>query len=110
MQSTWILVRALLDTDQVQFILLDQGHIERLRAYATGELGLDAETVEAMFPPPLRTAKWTERGVVRHAPNHKSHLHVRLLPDQEGEGDAGPGPATARSAIGPFTPPGDALN
>lgn len=108
-RSTWILVRTLLDTDQVQFILLDQGHIERLRAYALGDLGLDAETVDEMFPPPLRSPKWSERGVVRHAPNHRSHLHVRLLPGGDAPAPEPP-PATRRSDIGPFTPPGDLLN
>jgi hypothetical protein len=79
-KSTWILVRTMLDTGQVQFILLDQGLIDRLKSYAINEVGLDRAEAEAIFPPRESKPAWSEKGVVRHAPNHKSHLHVRLLP------------------------------
>ncbi len=80
-QSTWVLVRTLMETGQVQYILLDQGHIDRLRGYLLHEEGFDTETVDAVFPPPSEIPKWSEgSGYVRHAPNHRNHLHVRLKP------------------------------
>ncbi|MCB9678741.1 MAG: penicillin-insensitive murein endopeptidase [Alphaproteobacteria bacterium] len=78
--ATWILVNALLDTGNVQFILLDQRHIDRLRAHALDDLGLDPIDVDAILVPPTTRLGWEQRGVVRHAPNHSSHLHVRITP------------------------------
>lgn len=89
--STWILITALLDTGQVKFVLLDQGHIQVLRRYALEEVGLDIETVDSLFPPPGSRLGWRRRGVIRHAPNHASHIHVRLtsaqLDDRYSEAD-----------------------
>ncbi|MEO0599914.1 MAG: penicillin-insensitive murein endopeptidase [Myxococcota bacterium] len=76
--SNWVLITALLDTGQVQYMLLDRGHIEVLRDYALEEVGLDLQTVDQLFPPRGTPLVWRRRGVIRHAPNHKSHLHVRL--------------------------------
>jgi len=76
--STWVLITALLDTGQVQYMLLDRGHIEVLRRYALEEVGLDPQTVDQLFPPRGTPLVWRRRGVIRHAPNHRSHLHVRL--------------------------------
>ncbi len=76
--STWVLITALLDTGQVQYVLLDRGHIEVLRRYALEEVGLDPQTVDQLFPPRGTPMVWRRRGVIRHAPNHRSHLHVRL--------------------------------
>jgi murein endopeptidase len=78
--ATWILVRSLLDTGQLQFGLLDQSLIDVLREYVTVNVGLDKSAVEALFPPRTRRLTWSVRGVIRHAPNHKSHLHARLVP------------------------------
>jgi len=77
--STWILVQTLLDSGQVQYMLLDETLIERLRQHAE-ELGVPQDEIDATFLP--RNAKLDAGtiGVVRHAPNHRSHLHVRLLP------------------------------
>ncbi|MEN0062512.1 MAG: penicillin-insensitive murein endopeptidase [Myxococcota bacterium] len=76
--STWVLITALLDTGQVQYMLLDRGHIDVLRRYALEEVGLDPQTVDQLFPPRGTPLVWRRRGVIRHAPNHESHLHVRL--------------------------------
>ncbi len=77
--STWILVQALLDSGQVHYMLLDEAHIERLRQHAE-DLGVPRHEIDATFL--KRNAKLDTRtvGVTRHAPNHRSHLHVRLLP------------------------------
>jgi murein endopeptidase len=76
--ATWVLVRTALDTSQVQFALLDQGHIDRLRAYALEELQLDPGVVERMFP--TTPERKGEASVVRHAPNHRDHVHFRFGP------------------------------
>jgi hypothetical protein len=81
--ATWILIRCLLDTGQVQHILLDQTLIDRLREYALYEVGLDKSQVSYIFPPPSRRLTWSLRGVIRHALNHEDHLHVRLVPPSE---------------------------
>jgi hypothetical protein len=77
--ATWILIQALLDSGQVAYMLLDEAHIERLRRHAAA-LGVPQDRIDATFLP--RNAKLDSKtvGVVRHAPNHRSHLHVRLLP------------------------------
>lgn len=75
-EANWALISALLDTGNVDWILLDQSHIRRLRAYVlTNGLLTEAEA-EAIFP----TANhWEYTGFVRHAPNHADHLHIRVL-------------------------------
>ena len=77
-RATWTLIMALLDTENVQFMVLDQRHIDRLRDYGLTELGLPLEEVDAIFVPRSTRLNWERRGVVRHAPNHLSHLHVRI--------------------------------
>ncbi|MEQ1505959.1 MAG: penicillin-insensitive murein endopeptidase [Myxococcota bacterium] len=78
--STWMLVTAMIDTGQVQFILLDQSLIDRLHDYVLHDVGLEKNLVNAMFPAPGRRLTWSLRNVFRHAPNHKNHLHVRFTP------------------------------
>ncbi len=76
-EATWALLTALLDTGNVRFILLDQGHIDRIRRWLRAR-GTPASRIDAVFVPPstpLNASRW---GVVRHAPNHRSHLHVRV--------------------------------
>jgi hypothetical protein len=103
-KSTWILIRTLLDTGNVQFILLDQALIDRLKAYVVSEVGLDRAEAERIFPPRDAEPPWSERGVVRHATNHKSHIHVRLLPP---DGVLTPPPDLESAAAGPSAPPSE---
>jgi murein endopeptidase len=79
--ATWAVVRALLDTGNVHFILLDQALIDVLRTHVRVEEGLTPEEIEAIFPG--GPVDWRRRGVVNHAPNHRSHLHVRITPPDE---------------------------
>lgn len=75
-EANWALISALLDSGNVEFILLDQAHIRRLRTYVLTNGLLTAAEAEAIFP----TADYYERtGYVRHAPRHDDHLHVRVL-------------------------------
>ena len=78
--ATWAVIRALLDTGNVDFILLDQDHIEVLRAYVRSEVGLDEASIDAIFAAPGVRPDGQARGVVSHVPNHRHHLHVRITP------------------------------
>jgi hypothetical protein len=75
-EANWALISAMLDTGLVDFILLDQGHIRRLKAYTLEKGLLGPDEVEAIFP---TSRYWERTGIVRHAPNHGDHLHVRVL-------------------------------
>ena len=82
--ANWTLIRALIDHPDVAFILLDQRHIDALRVYVAEEVGLSQEEIDAIFPPRGTRTNWEQvRGVVRHVPNHRSHLHVRVTPPPE---------------------------
>jgi len=82
-EATWATIRALLDTGNVQHILLDQDHIERLRSYLVHEVGMEPSDVEAILTTPGTRIDWRMRGVVVHAPNHRSHIHVRITSPPE---------------------------
>lgn len=77
-EANWILIRTMLDTGLVDRILLDQAHIEALRAWTirTGELTEDQ--AYAIFPA-AGSRSWDQTGVVVHASNHRDHMHVRVL-------------------------------
>lgn len=81
LRANWALIRALLDSPDVAFILLDQEHIDAIKQYALEEVGIDPQLAERIFPPADTLVSWESRGVVRHAPNHRSHLHVRVSPE-----------------------------
>jgi murein endopeptidase len=78
-EATWALIASLLATGNVQFILLDQGHIDVLRAHLIAQ-GHDVEAIDRVFVPRSTRLTAARRGIVRHAPNHRSHLHVRVTP------------------------------
>lgn len=69
---TWALVRALVTITDVDLILADRSVIARLRKHAL-EIGEDAEWVAAVFGGSDRRG-----AIVRHAPGHATHLHVRF--------------------------------
>lgn len=78
--ATWTLIETLLDSGNVQFILLDQGHIDRLAHWLERTRGWARDEVRSILIPREQIVPWSTRGVVRHAPNHRSHLHVRITP------------------------------
>lgn len=78
--ANWAVIEALLETNNVQFILLDQGHIDRLARWLERQRGWAREEVRAVLLGRDHQTPWSTRGVVRHAPNHRSHLHVRVAP------------------------------
>lgn len=77
-ETTWLLIRSMLDTGLVERILLDQALIDRLKRYTilSGELSRDE--AERIFPEPNQR-HWTDIGIVHHVPNHREHIHVRVL-------------------------------
>lgn len=77
-EATWSLIQALLDTGNVQFILLDQRLMDRLRAHLLDDAGWSVSDVDAIFVSPSTRLSADRRGVIRHAPNHASHIHVRV--------------------------------
>ena len=71
--ATWELVRALLDTEQVQFIFLERGLQRRLYEAARWE-GASHETLAELID-------WVDdrkTAPVRHARGHDGHIHVRI--------------------------------
>lgn len=77
-EATWLLVRTLLETERVDFVLLDQSLIDAMKRWLRAERVLAEEEIEAIFPSPGTPRLWELTGVVRHAAGHRNHLHVRV--------------------------------
>jgi penicillin-insensitive murein endopeptidase len=69
---TLYLVRTLVEKTPIEMILMDQSLHEPLRRYAL-EQGLDREWVEGLF-----TTRPGHPAIIRHAPGHATHLHLRF--------------------------------
>ncbi|HNC95016.1 MAG TPA: penicillin-insensitive murein endopeptidase [Myxococcota bacterium] len=78
-EANWALISAMLETGLVDMILLDRGHINRLMAYTLRTGLLTPAEVARIFPDEGSRGSWELSGVVRHAPGHTGHLHVRVL-------------------------------
>lgn len=70
---TWALVRALVTETDVDMILIDHSIQEWLWRYAR-EHGEDGAWVDSLFQ-----GKGSGRPIVRHAPGHATHLHIRFF-------------------------------
>jgi murein endopeptidase len=77
-EATWILLRSLLATGNVDRILLDQGIINVLKRHVVETGELDPAEAESIFPSPSAPRKWEMTGVVQHVANHRNHMHVRV--------------------------------
>jgi hypothetical protein len=77
LDANLMLIRTLLSTGDVSYILLDQRHIWALRVHALAQ-GYPREWVDDVLPARLTPLNFQDHGVVRHAPNHRSHLHVHV--------------------------------
>ncbi|HWA75144.1 MAG TPA: penicillin-insensitive murein endopeptidase [Polyangiaceae bacterium] len=69
---TWAFVRALITETDVEMILIDHAVQAWIRRYAL-EQGEDAAWVDGLF-----LGKGGLRPIVRHAPGHATHVHVRF--------------------------------
>jgi murein endopeptidase len=78
-EATWMLMSTFLNSGQVDFILIDRGHIAVLRAYTIKSGLLTQEEADRIFPAEGSRDGWANTGIVRHAPNHQNHMHVRVL-------------------------------
>jgi murein endopeptidase len=68
----WAFVRALIGKTDIDLILLDRGLQEPLKVYALS-IGEDRTWLEQIF-----TGKDGTRAIIRHAPGHDTHLHLRF--------------------------------
>jgi len=73
---TWSLVKALLTQGSVEYLFMDNSVQALLEEYALS-VEPDRAWVGELFHPPAKT-----ESVVRHAPGHKTHMHVRFFSDQ----------------------------
>lgn len=73
---TWSLVKALLTQGSVEYLFMDNSVQTLLEEYALS-VEPDRAWVAELFHPPAKT-----ESVVRHAPGHKTHMHVRFFSDQ----------------------------
>lgn len=78
-EATWTLISTMLATGNVDFILLDRRHIDRLYAYVLSAGLLTESEAARIFPVEGSRFAWEYTGVLRHAPHHQDHLHVRVL-------------------------------
>jgi penicillin-insensitive murein endopeptidase len=69
----WAFVRALIAKTDIDLILLDQGLQEPLKEYAQS-IGEDPAWLDQVFQ-----GKGSERAIIRHAPGHATHLHLRFF-------------------------------
>lgn len=76
--ATWTFIEAMLATGLVERILLDRGHIRRLRRYVIDEGLLSEEEAWATFPAEGSPDLWRRDGVVQHVSGHRNHIHLRV--------------------------------
>jgi murein endopeptidase len=71
--ATWELVKALIRTGEVQYIFLSRSRQRHLYRAAKAD-GHDARALGEVLQYPRRA----QTAIVRHAPDHTRHLHVRF--------------------------------
>jgi penicillin-insensitive murein endopeptidase len=69
---TWAFVRALVNETDVEMILIDRAVQAIIRRYALS-VGEDPDWIDSLFQ-----GKGALRPLVRHAPGHATHIHVRF--------------------------------
>jgi Penicillin-insensitive murein endopeptidase/LysM domain len=69
----WAFVRALIEKTDIDLILLDQGLQEPLKEYALS-IGEDPLWLAQIFQ-----GNGSQRAIIRHAPGHATHLHLRFF-------------------------------
>jgi hypothetical protein len=69
----WAFVRAIIAKTDIDLILLDHGLQEPLKEYALS-IGEDPAWLEQVFQ-----GKGATRAIIRHAPGHATHLHLRFF-------------------------------
>lgn len=78
-RANWYLIRSMLDTGQVERILLDQRIVNTLRRWTVDHGELTEEEAERIFWRSRTDPQvWSEEGVVHHVEGHANHMHVRV--------------------------------
>ncbi len=72
---TWSLVRAFVDTDEVEVVFMDYGLQKLLYEYAR-DRGVDEDSLDEIFQYPRGRGR--SHGIVRHWRSHQHHFHVRF--------------------------------
>lgn len=72
---SWSLVKAFVDSGEIEYIFLETSRQKLLRAAAKRAGATDAEIKKAIQYPSKRG---TNKGIVRHAKGHTMHIHVRV--------------------------------
>ena len=80
-ETMWVLIRALLDTGEVERILLDKSLVRVLRQYVVDSGELTREEAIKVFPYTTGKKAFLNEDVVHHHPGHKHHIHVRIRCD-----------------------------
>ena len=80
-ERTWFMVHAFIQTGRVERVLVDWYLQAALYKHAMAS-GLPPEKLEELFQYPAK--RWKEKGLIRHWPGHKHHLHFRFI-EPEGE-------------------------
>jgi murein endopeptidase len=80
-ENMWILIRALLDTGEVERILLDKSLIQVLREYVIESGELSPKESLSIFPYVTGKRAFLYDSVVHHHSGHKHHIHVRIRCD-----------------------------
>ena len=91
----WAFVRALIAKTDIDLILLDHGLQEPLKEYALS-IGEDPAWLDQIFQ-----GKGATRAIIRHAPGHATHLHLRFFNPIAQETARRAYPALVRSKIVP---------
>lgn len=83
-EATWYLLRAMLDTGLVDYILLDPLLIDRLKKHVATVEKLPPAELDRLFS--ASGSSWPrEPGFIRGAANHRNHFHVRLRCGRPGD-------------------------
>lgn len=73
--KTWTLIKAFLDTREVQVIFMDHGLQKVLYEHALSQ-GATTRELDEIFQYPRGRGR--SHGIIRHWPSHKHHFHVRF--------------------------------
>ena len=86
-EASWLLIKSLLDSDRVEFILLDGHVISMIKEWTIENGRLTRDEAEQVFPREGTPRLWEHTGYVRHANNHRDHIHVRVRCENGGQAD-----------------------
>ena len=74
LERLWFVLETLIATGRVHMVFIDQRHLSPLRREAR-RAGWGDEELRRLF---LMTPGRRGRGIIRHAPGHRTHVHVRF--------------------------------